>query len=187
MPETLRPGERPLSADLLRKPPAGQLDHSTSCPKRSVHLDGVRWPLFLNHRHHLSDRWRSSAISQWLAPAVNDHCCCENLCLVADTSISRSTMVRELDALIRVYSKPTSIVSNNRTEVTSRAILQRANDNDIDWLYIDPCKPQQSAFIESVNCSPRDELLKEKICDSLEDARRRLALWGYDDNKTLRI
>ena len=48
--------------------------------------------------------------------------------------------------------------------------------------YIDPGKPQQNAFIESFNGSLRDELLNEEMFDSLDDARRKLALWRYDYN-----
>jgi putative transposase len=49
-------------------------------------------------------------------------------------------------------------------------------------LSIDPGKPQQNGFIESFNGSLRDELLNEEIFDSLDDARRKLALWRYDYN-----
>ena len=108
--------------------------------------------------------------------------CRENLCLMADTSISGARVARELDALVRVYGRPASIVSDNGTEFTSRAILKWANDNGVDWHYIDPGKPQQNAFIESFNGSLRDELLNEEMFDSLEDARRKLALWRYDYN-----
>ena len=91
-------------------------------------------------------------------------------------------VARELDALVRLYGKPASIVSDNGTEFTSRAILKWANDNNVDWHCIDPGKPQQNAFIESFNGSLRDELLNEELFDSLEDARRKLALWRYDYN-----
>ena len=64
----------------------------------------------------------------------------------------------------------------------SRAILKWASDNDVDWHYIDPGKPQQNAFIESFNGSLRDECLNEEMFDSLDDARRKLALWRYDYN-----
>ncbi|PRX28659.1 integrase core domain-containing protein, partial [Meinhardsimonia xiamenensis] len=50
------------------------------------------------------------------------------------------------------------------------------------WHYIDPGKPQQNAYIESFNGSLRDELLNEEIFDTLDDARRKLALWRYDYN-----
>ncbi len=87
--------------------------------------------------------------------AVNDDCCRENLCLVPDTSISGARVARELDALIRIYGKPACIVSDNGTEFTSKAILKWANDNKVEWHYIDPGKPQQNGYIESFNGSLR--------------------------------
>lgn len=114
--------------------------------------------------------------------AVNDDCCRENLGLIADTSISGDRVTRELDALVRLYGKPESIVTDNGTEFTSKAVLKWAKDNGIEWHYIDPGKPQQNAFIESFNGSLRDECLNEEIFDSLADARRKLALWRYDYN-----
>ena len=114
--------------------------------------------------------------------AVIDDCCRENLCLTADTSISGARVARELDALMRIYGKPACIVSDNGTEFTSRAILKWADKNGVPWHYIDPGKPQQNAFIESFNGSLRDELLNEEIFDTLDDARRKLALWRYDYN-----
>jgi putative transposase len=136
---------------------------------------GERWSLdFLSDTFGVSRRFRILA--------VNEDCCRETLCLMADTSISGTRVARELDALVRIYGMPASIVSDNGTEFTSRAILKWANDNDVEWHYIDPGKPQQNAFIESFNGSLRDELLNEEMFDSLEDARRKLALWRYDYN-----
>lgn len=114
--------------------------------------------------------------------AVIDDCSRENLCLVADTSISGARVARELDALVRIYGKPGCIVSDNGTEFTSCAILKWADKNGVPWHYIDPGRPQQNAFIESFNGSVRDELLNEEIFDTLDDARRKLALWRYDYN-----
>lgn len=134
-----------------------------------------RWSLdFLSDTFGASRRFRILA--------VNDDCCRENLCLTADTGISGTRVARELDALVRLHGKPAGIVSDNGTEFTSRAILKWASDNDVDWHYIDPGKPQQNAFIESFNGSLRDELLNEEMFDSLEDARRKLALWRHDYN-----
>ena len=78
---------------------------------------GERWSLdFLSDTFDASRRFRILA--------VNDDCCRENLCLMADTSISGARVVRELDTLVRLYGKPASIVSDNGTEFTSRAILK---------------------------------------------------------------
>ena len=114
--------------------------------------------------------------------AVNDDCCRENLCLAADTSISGERVAGELDALVRIYGKPGCIVSDNGTEFTSRAILRWAARNGLDWHYIASGIPQQTAFIESFNGSLRDKLLNEALFDTLDDARRELALWRYDYN-----
>jgi putative transposase len=147
----------------------------TRTPMPTAARPNARWSLdFLSDTFGASRRFRILA--------VNDDCCRENLCLVADTSISGARVARELDALVRIYGKPESIVSDNGTEFTSTAILKWADRNGVTWHYIDPGKPQQNAFIESFNGSLRDELLNEEIFDSLPDARRKLAWWRYDYN-----
>jgi hypothetical protein len=45
--------------------------------------------------------------------------------LIADTSPSGARVARELDAIIRLYGKPKTIVSDNGTKLTSRAILTK--------------------------------------------------------------
>ena len=87
-----------------------------------------------------------------------------------------------MDALVRIYGKPACIVSDNGTEFTSKAILKWANNNGVEWHYIDPGKPQQNGYIESFNGNLRDECLNEEIFDNSADARRNLAMWRYDYN-----
>ena len=160
----------------------------TRMPMPLALMPDQRWSLDPRHGH--SDQWRShgsmadtfGASRKFRILAVIDDCCRESLCLVADTSISGARVARELDALVRIYGKPACIVSDNGTEFTSRAILKWADQNDVAWHYIDPGKPQQNAFIKSFNGSLRDELLNEEIFDTLNDARRKIALWRYDYN-----
>ncbi len=88
---------------------------------------------------------------------------------------------------LRAWPKPLSSASSRRAtcygpEFTSCAILKWADKNEVPWHYIDPGKPQQNALIESFNASVRDELLNEEIFDTLDDTRRKLALWRYDYN-----
>ena len=147
----------------------------TRIPMPSAADVNARWSL-----DFVSDSFGASRKFRILA--VIDDCTRECLCLVADTSLSGARVARELSALIRVYGKPGCIVSDNGTEFTSRAILKWADENSVPWHYIDPGKPQQNAFVESFNGSLRDELLNEEIFDSLDDARRKLALWRYDYN-----
>lgn len=73
---------------------------------------GQRWSL-----DFLSDSF--GVFRKFRILAVNDDCCRENLCLMADTSISGARVARELDALVRVYVKPACTVSDNGTAFTS--------------------------------------------------------------------
>jgi putative transposase len=43
------------------------------------------------------------------------------------------------------------IVSNNGTELTSMAMLRRLQERQVEWHYVALGKPQQKAFIESLN------------------------------------
>lgn len=78
--------------------------------------------------------------------------------------------------------KPACIVDDNDTEFPSRAILQSAGKNKVEWHYTALGKPQQNGFIASFNGLLRDELLNEKRFGSLADAHRKLAIRRYDYN-----
>jgi putative transposase len=114
--------------------------------------------------------------------AVVDDFTRECLCLVADTSLSGMRVARELDAIIAVRGRPTSIVSDNGTELTSMAILRWCQESQVEWHYIAPGKPTQNAFVESFNGRLRDELLNETLFTSLAHARIELASWQHDYN-----
>jgi putative transposase len=106
----------------------------------------------------------------------------EALALVVDTSIGGHRMARELDALIARRGRPAMIVSDNGTEMTSRAMLEWANRTGIDWHYIAPGKPQQNGFVESFNGKLRDECLNEEVFASLAEARAVIERWRQDYN-----
>jgi putative transposase len=136
---------------------------------------GQRWSLdFLSDVFGVGRRFRILA--------VIDDFSRECLALVADTSLPGTRIVRELDALVRLYGTPQTIVSDNGTELTSRAMLEWQTRTGVAWHYIQPGKPTQNAFIESFNGRLRDELLNEEVFDTLADARRSLARWRHDYN-----
>lgn len=148
---------------------------------------GVRAPIDTPSKPN--ERWSLDFLSDVFEPgrryrifAVIDDCTRECLGLIADTSLPGARVARELDAIIRLYGKPKTIVSDNGTELTSRAILEWRNESGVGWHYIAPGKPTQNAFIEAFNARLRDELLNEGVFTSLADARRRLSLWRYDYN-----
>ena len=114
--------------------------------------------------------------------AIVDDFTRECLALIADTSLSGLRVARELDALIAIRGRPAMIVSDNGTELTSMAILRWSQEQQIEWHYIAPGKPQQNAFIESFNGRLRDELLNETLFTSLVHAREGLSRWRIDYN-----
>ncbi len=97
-----------------------------------------------------NQRWSLDFVSDALADGrrfrilcvVDDHTR-ECIGLIADTSLSRARVARELDAIIRQRGKPLTVVSDNGTELTSMAILKWSQDRRIGWHYIAPGKPQQ--------------------------------------------
>lgn len=91
-------------------------------------------------------------------------------------------VARELDAIIARRGKPHMIVSDNGTELTGMAMLCWSQEQQIEWHYIAPGKPQQYAFIESFNSKLRDECLNETLFSSLAHARAELAEWKEDYN-----
>ena len=115
--------------------------------------------------------------------AVVDDFTREALALVVDTSIGGLRVVRELDTLIARRGRPTTIVSDNGTELTSRAVLEWSNRTGIDWHYIAPGKPVQNAFVESFNARFRDECLNEEVFAGLPEARAVIERWRRDYNQ----
>lgn len=136
-----------------------------------------------------NDRWSLDFVSDQLTDGrrfriltIVDDCTRECLALVADTSLSGARVARELDRLMTARGKPTMIVSDNGSELTSNAILAWADQARVEWHYIAPGKPMQNAFIESFNGRLRDELLNETLFTSLAQARVALGCWLADYN-----
>ncbi len=106
----------------------------------------------------------------------------ECLAAVVDTSLSGARVARELDEVIARRGRPCMIVSDNGTELVSRAILGFCEETAIESHYIAPGKPIQNAFVESFNGRLRDECLNEHAFSSLVAARRIIEAWRIDYN-----
>ena len=152
--------------------------------KRAI---GTRLPL--PRPDKINQVWSLDFLSDALADGrrfrilgITDQCSRECLALVADTSIGGVRVVRELNTLVAKLGKPHCIVSDNGTELTSRAVLQWAQDNAIEWHYITPGKPTENGYTESLNGKVRDECLNEEIFVSLAHARHLIEVWRQDYN-----
>jgi putative transposase len=148
---------------------------------------GTRMPMTIPQASNR--RWSLDFLSDALADgrrfrilAIVDDFTRECLALVADTSLPGLRVVRELDGLIASRGRPAMIVSDNGTELTSRAVLRWSQEMQVGWHYIAPGKPQQNAFAESFLGRLRDECLNETLFTSLNHAREVLSLWKDDYN-----
>ncbi len=148
---------------------------------------GSRRPMILPSRPN--ERWSLDFVSdaftdgrRFRVLAVVDDFTRECLGLVADTSLSGTRVVRELDAIMARRAKPQTIVSDNGTELTSMAVLKWCQGTGIEWHYIAPGKPTQNAFVESFNGRFRDECLNDTLFASLADARIEISKWRKDYN-----
>ena len=148
---------------------------------------GVRAPLQLPTGPN--ERWSLDFVSDCFTNgrrfrilAVVDDFTRESLALIPDTSLSGVRVARELEALVVRHGRPASCVSDNGTELTSKAVLKWTQTTGIAWHYIAPGKPQQNAFIESFIGRLRDECLNETLFSSLSEARHVLSTWQADYN-----
>ena len=66
---------------------------------------------------------------------------------------------------------------DNGPEFISRVLAVWAAAHDVTLLHIQPGKPNQNAFVESVNSRVRDECLNQHWFVSLQDARRTIAAY----------
>ena len=137
----------------------------------------------------LNQRWSLDFVSDALACgrkfrvlALVDDFSRECLVLAVDNSLSGIRVTRELDRVVQVRDTPCMIVSDNGTELTSRAILGWQHDHGVEWHYIAPGKPTQNSFIESFNGRLRDECLNEHLFTSLAEVRRIIEAWRIDYN-----
>ena len=113
-----------------------------------------------------NQRWSLDFVADQIADgrrfrilAVVDDFTRECLTTVVDTSLSGERVVGELDRLIVERGRPLVIVSDNGTELTSRAVLRWAALQRIAWHYIEPGKPIQNAFVESSNGRDRKSVV----------------------------
>jgi putative transposase len=80
---------------------------------------------------------------------------------------------------------PCMIVSDNRTELTSNAILSWQQERGVERHYIAPGKPMPNGFVESFNGRLRDECLNEHLFTNLKEARQIIEEWriNYNTNR----
>ena len=106
----------------------------------------------------------------------------ESLAIEIDTSLPALRVIRTLQRLIEMRTKPQVIRVDNGPEFISDKLQQWCDDQQIRLQFIQPGKPVQNAFIERNNGSLRKELLDAYLFFSLGEVRQMAEEWQQDYN-----
>ncbi len=106
----------------------------------------------------------------------------ESLAIEIDTSLPALRVIRALQRLIELRTKPQTIRVDNGPEFISDKLQQWCDDQQIRLQFIQPGKPVQNAFVERNNGSLRKELLDAYLFFSLPEVRQMAEAWQHDYN-----
>lgn len=101
---------------------------------------------------------------------------------IVDLSISGEKLARFLDDLGDLHGLPKEIVLDNGPEGTSKAMFEWSERTGVRLRFIEPGKPVQNAFVESLNGRFRDECLNQTWFRSLGHAREEIEAWRIHYN-----
>lgn len=88
-----------------------------------------------------------------------------------------------LDQLGNARSLPPMIVCDNGPELTSKAMFFWAKEQQTKLGFIQPGKPTQKAFVESLNGKFRNECLNQHWFRSLDEIRWEIEQWRKHYNQ----
>lgn len=106
----------------------------------------------------------------------------EAVVLHVDLSIRGEDVARVLEKMKLSRGLPKTIICDNGTEFTSRAMDQWSFANKVELKFIQPGKPVQNAFIESFNGRLRADCLNQNWFQDLYEARQIIEKWRYEYN-----
>ena len=97
-------------------------------------------------------------------------------------SISGQQVARFLEQATKTRGRSAAIVCDNGTEFTSEAMFFWSQATNIKLGFIQPGKPTQNAFVESLNGNFRNECLNQHSFRSLAHAAAKVDAWRYQYN-----
>jgi putative transposase len=138
----------------------------------------------------VNERWSMDFMSDCLATGrrfrtlnIVDDLTRECPAIEVDTSLPGARVARVLDRLAILRGLPHTIVIDNGSEFTGRALDAWANKHGVKLHFIDPGKPVQNAYVESFNGKFRDECLDLHWFTDLADAKEKIESWRVEYNR----
>jgi len=86
-------------------------------------------------------------------------------------------MTRYLEHVCEQRGQPAITVCDNGPELTSKAMFFWTQSRHIKLQFIQPGKPTQNAFVESLNGKFRNECLNRHWFKTLDEARMKIDSW----------
>ena len=150
--------------------------------KKRKKLKRARTPMIVPNKPNR--RWSMDFVSDQLANGrrfrtlnVIDDYSREMVGQLTATSISGKQVSRFLDQLIELRAKPIQIVCDHGTEFTSKAMFFWQQESEVKLGFIQPGKPTQNAFVESLNGKFRNECLNQYWFKTIEHAEQEITKW----------
>lgn len=136
-----------------------------------------------------NERWSMDFVSDQLSSGrrfrvlnIMDDFSREMVGQLVSVSITGNQVSRFLDQLIEQRKKPSVIVCDNGTEFTSKAMFFWSKEQGVRLGFIQPGKPTQNAFVESLNGKFRNECLNQHWFRTLDEARYEIDKWRQHYN-----
>lgn len=137
----------------------------------------------------VNERWSMDFVSDQLSTGrrfrtlnIVDDYSRELVGQLVSVSISGQQVARFLSEMIEFRGKPESIVCDNGTEFTSKAMFFWSKETGVRLNFIQPGKPTQNAFVESLNGKFRDACLNMHWFRSIPEARYEIDKWRHHYN-----
>ena len=99
-----------------------------------------------------------------------------------DYSLKSKRVIWVLNHLIRRREKPKRIRMDNGPELVAQITQQWSEAHQIEFIYIQPGKPTQNAYVERFNGSYRRGVLDAHIFENLDQLRVASQIWQEDYN-----
>lgn len=137
----------------------------------------------------INQRWSMDFVSDQLSTGrrfrvlnIVDDYSREMVGQLVSVSISGARVARFLDELSKTRGLPKSIVCDNGTEYTSKAMFFWSKENRVKLNFIQAGKPTQNAFVESLNGKFRNECLNQHWFRSMKEATWEINQWRHHYN-----
>ena len=150
--------------------------------KKRKKLQRPRLPMELPNR--ANQRWSMDFVADQLSSGrrfrvlnIVDDFTREMVGQLVSVSINGAMVARFLNQIMEQRGKPDSVVCDNGTEYTSKAMFFWSKESGVKLSFIQPGKPTQNAFVESLNGKFRNECLNQHWFRTLDEARYEIELW----------